>query len=1399
MLKEKLVALVYLFVLFIGVNKLNAQNSIYFNHITTNDGLSQNDVNSIYQDKEGFMWFATHDGLNKYDGYNFTVYTPDRNNPNSINSNLTYTITGDNKGNLWVGTTGNGLNYFDKALNKFFHFTHDDKNPKSITNNHISSIFKDSKNRLWIGTPTGLNLLDLNKPIDNENARFKNIEIKEVYQIFEDSKGQIWAASIQGLSKVLIDHENNFELKVVNSEIGLNTNTSVRSICEDNFGRLIIGSSWGMYILDLNLPNSNVVYVKSNPINCLLADGNNIWAGTNNGLNYFINNNQTEIPTLQKTFTYDPRNQYSLSKNIIKSLYKDKTGIIWVGTNGGGINKYDPDRKQFHHIKKTLDPKSLSYDKIRSMYEDSNGNLWIGTEGGGLNMLPKNNVSNLYTGYQNFNIIKKPFAIAEINYLNKKHLLIGGEDFPSLLFLDISNPSKKIKDPDFKSTTEVKNSVFSIIEDRYKNIWIGTYRGGIHRWAYYKNTNTYKKDNLRHNKNNPYSLSNNIIRNIFEDTKGNLWFATGNGLCKLTPEQALKKDPKFEVFKNIPGDDTSLSHNYILSIYESKSGDLWFGTFGGGLNKLIPGNKNKAPTFKAYSVSEGLPSNVIKGILEDNEGNLWISTNQGLSKFNPKEETFKNYDVNDGLQSNEFQELACVKRANGQLLFGGVNGFNAFYPENITNNTIEANTIITNFSISNKQINIGEKVNGRILFNKDINNIDAIELKHYENSFSIEFAALHYAAPRKNKFAYMLEGFDTDWVYTNSKKRFATYTNLASGNYTLKVKASNNDGVWDTNPTQLKISILPPFWQSNLAYFLYSALIIGILLMYRRFTIIKTTKKHQLELEYIEKEKNEELNRVKLEFFTNISHEFRTPLTLIKGPLKYLQKHGHEIDQKTVQEQYGLMQKNTEYLLRLVNQLLDFRKVNQGKMRLVLRKSNIVHFVREITEPFQFLAKKQDIDFTLIANEEPIMSWFDHEALEKIMSNLLSNAFKFTPQHGAIKINIFIDDQKHVVIKVTDSGSGIDEEKIKNIFERFYTDNKDGKKKQRGVGIGLSFTKSLVDLHQGTIDIQSEPNIETVFTVKLPMERKAYEDLPEITLKDKEDVDFYVRSSEAETAAISINDELIDQNLSLNKSTLPILLVVDDNADIRKFIKQALSKNYTIYEADNGAMGVELANKLMPSVILTDIVMPEMDGFGLCKNIKTKKETSHIPVIMLTAKLSQETEIEGRKIGADGYIRKPFDIELLELKISNIIKHREDLRKRFNRDISLKPKEVTVTSMDEQFLQKAISIVEDNMMNTDFNVEMLVKEMGYSRSNLYSKFKEITGLSSSEFIRNIKLKRAVQLFEQSDYSVKEIMYMTGFNTASYFAKCFKKQFGVIPSEYVSQNQKKAENTKKEDK
>ena len=1385
------------------------QDPIYFDHISTDDGLSQSDINCIYQDDQGFMWFATHDGLNKYDGYSFTIYKPE-NQPGSISSNLIFDIIGDKDGNLWIGTTGSGLNYFDRSTEKFTHYRYREDDEGSLSDDHVTAVHLDKKDRLWVATNKGLNMLDLRKSLDTVVFQHFNPEQEPfitgwdgnaIYTIYEDSKDQLWVGGHEGLYKLSRDENGDIYFRLVNGSIGL-PNVNVRCIIEDRSGRLIIGTDDGLYSQHSDADPTKVFKLHDGFFNDFEIDNkNHIWAGSNSGLLYFKSATQSQLPELVDRFTYDPRKLHSLSKNIVKSLFMDKTGIIWVGTNGGGVNKFDPYRKQFRQVRKTLDPNSLSYDKIRSMFEDSHGTLWIGTEGGGLNILSKENDNGEYSRFENFQTILKPFAIAEVSNGNQKTILIGAESTPGLFQIDITDP-QKIKESSFVPIPEISHSVFTILEDNQKNIWIGTYGGGVYRWLLDPATGAYKKDLIRYDPAGPSSISSNIIRNIYEDSHNNIWFATGNGLCKLAPEERVKNQPNFEVSKKIPGDTNSLSHNYILAIYESTAGDLWIGTFGGGLNKLVPSTQDQNERFVSYSKVNGLPNNVIKGILEDEEGNLWLSTNQGLSMFDPKSEVVKNYDVNDGLQSKEFQELACLKRQSGELLFGGVNGFNAFYPKNITDNSFEAETVITDFMISNNPVKIKEEVNGRAILQESINTTNEISLKYRENSFSFEFAALHYAAPQKNQFAYKLEGFDKDWIFTSSDKRFATYTNLTPGSYTLKVKASNNDGVWDTTPSEIKIKVTPPLWRTNGAYVIYALLFLGLLLAFRRYTVIRTTEKHQLVVEHLEKEKHEEMQRIKLDFFTNISHEFRTPLTLIKGPLEYLQKKGDVLDEQTVQEQYGLMHKNTDYLLRLVNQLLDFRKLDQGKMKLVMCKGNIVEFFKEIGEPFQFLAHKKRIKYKVNAADKSLETWFDPDALEKIINNLLSNAFKFTPEEGSVTVEIVAGSNFQlpkslknrpgisncVIISIVDSGPGIPPSKINQIFEKFYIERDKKERNSQGAGIGLSFTKNLVELHKGTIDVISKNNRGATFIVMLPMRKEAYLGNPEISLRDDLANEDYIHPSNADSYTIDLNDEIVDKDFSRSRSKLPLLLVVDDNADIRAFIKQSLGDYYTICEAEDGKQGLEMAYKLMPNIILSDILMPVMDGIEFCENVKTRKETSHIPLVMLTAKSSQESEIIGIKTGADDYIRKPFDLELLRLKLANIIKHREELRKRFNREVTLQPKEVTVTSADETFLKQAIEIVEEQMMNTDFSVEMLVREMGLSRSNLYLKFKEITGLSSSEFIRSIRLKRAVQLLENSDLSVKEIMYMTGFNTASYFSKCFKKQFGMIPSEYVRQVQ-----------
>ncbi|MCF8716224.1 response regulator [Joostella atrarenae] len=1401
--------IIHFITIFLGISGvISAQQSNYFDHITTAEGLSQNDVNSIYQDVYGYMWFGTHDGLDKYDGYDFHVFKPDPNNDTSINSNLIFSIVGDTVGNLWIGTTGNGLTYLERDTGKFINFEHQEGNNKSISNNYVSRVLLDSKNRLWVGTNEGINMLKLHDSIAKSTFLRYNLEdkftgfdkeVNTIGEIYEDNMGDIWVGATYGLYKLSRDNNGEAYFKHMNGYFNLpEVNNS--SIAQDYNGNLYVGTSLGLYFIDVHDKRPQAELIYDGYYNELIIDQqNNIWGGTNNGLLLFENKNGT--PKFVDRFVYNPRSNFSITKNIVKSLFIDDTGIIWVGTNGGGVNKLDPNRKKFDHVKKTVDPQSLSYDKIRSMYEDSNGTMWIGTEGGGLNMQLKSEGSLGQVKFKKFPSVHKAFVISEVDYLNRKELWIGAEGSPSLYRLNM-NLTRPVQDKDFIPITELEKSVFSIKQDSDENIWLGTYSGGIYRYKLNTDKTAYQIDNFHHEKLNLNSLSNDIIRDILEDNEGNLWFATGNGLSFISYEERSKKTPNFKNYKNLKGAATSLSHNYVLSLFQDSKNNIWVGTFGGGLNKLVRNEKTNKVHFQVYTEANGLPNNVIKAILEDDKGDLWISTNQGLSMFNVESETFTNYDVNDGLQSNEFQELAYLKKDNGQLLFGGVNGYNSFYPSTIENNKIPSKTVITEFLINNNPIEVGKEVDDRVILNHAIENTDKIELAYNQNSFSFEFSALHYAAPQKNKFQYKLEGFDENWMKTDASKRFATYTNLEPGDYKLKVKSSNNDGLWDPTPSVLSIHIIPPFWKTELAYCTYILLIILILVLSWRYTIKNATKKHQLELDELEKEQTEELQRLKLEFFTNISHEFRTPLTLIKGPLEYIQKSGEQLNWKVLQEQLGLMNKNTDYLMRLVNQLLDFRKITQGKMRLVVRNTNIVSFIKEVSEPFQFLAQKKKIDFKIKTDDTSLKSWFDHDALEKILNNLLSNAFKFTPDNGKIRVKIkvrknianssYANKMDYVEIVVKNSGHGIPKEKMNNIFERFYVDGDKKDRNPEGMGIGLSFVKNLVNLHVGEITVTSKENIGTKFKILIPKDKEAYINIPEITCKEASDNDYYVRSSESESFAIGINDDIVDGNLPRTSSKKPVLLIVDDNKDIRTFINQALKEEYFIYEAENGKSGFEMAKKHAPNIILTDLLMPVMDGIELCEQLKTNPTTSHIPIIMLTAKASQESEIQGLKNGADDYIRKPFDMDALQLKLANIIKQRELFRKRFNREIHLQPNEVTVTSTDEKFLNQAMEIVEKHMMNTDFNVEMLVKEMGYSRSNLYLKFKELTGLTSSEFIRNIRLKRAVQLFENSDLTVKEVMYKTGFNTASYFSKCFKKQFGVIPSEYVQQKGNKTD-------
>ena len=1374
-----------------------AQQNIEFIHITAEQGLSQNDINSICQDNKGFIWLSSHDGLNKYDGYSFKTYRPDPENENSIPSNLIHDIIPDNDGFIWMVNTNMGISRFNPADETVERFISDSKNENSLSTNIVSSLYVDPQNRLWVSNDNGVDVLDINKLPENVdfvhytvNPNDPNAPENRVKVVFQDSNEQIWLGTDSGLFKAFMNSKGQMTFINVSEEQGLWKKVRVNSIIEDKNGGLVLSSIFGLHYK--KSPAEKFELVKKEVYYHLGIDKlNNLWAGGPEGLSYFEYNSLQSKFIFKNNFTNDIRNPKSINKNSVRDLFVDRSNVIWIGTKGGGVNKMYPAGNPFFTAQNNLSPNSLSYNNIRSLFQDSNGNLWVGTEDGSLNVSINNKNNPKYNEFKSFENLVNIFAIHEVKLRDGKYVLFGSET--NTEFKAVKLKEGGYTKNDFKILGERIGAIFSIQQTKNSAIWIGTYNKGVFRWVQQPD-GTFEKSHFPEGSG---GLSSRTIRSFLEDAEGNLWIGTANGLNFLPKAELLKEQPKFKVFKNEKDNPKSISHNYILAIHQSINGTIWVGTLGGGLNKVINRDQNFEFSFQKSSVKNGLANNIIKAIEEDDKGNLWIASNKGLTKYNPNSQKVRNYDVNDGLQGNEFLELSSFKLNNGELAFGGINGFNTFNPATIEDNTEKAQPLLTNFYLLNKKVDVGQELNGRVVLNKTINETEEVVLKPNENSFSLEFSAAHYVAPKKNKFKYKLEGFDEDWIDTNAEKRFATYTNLPSGKYKFLLKTSNNDGLWSEENKMLEIEVVPPFWKTGVAYFLYGLIAIGLLVGFRRYTIVRAEEKHQFDVSKMEKEKSEELQQMKLEFFTNISHEFRTPLTLIKGPLDYLEKNEEELNSEERKKQYDLMSKNANYLLRLVNQLLDFRRLDRKKMQLNFSKLNIVEFIEETSGPFLFMANKKQIDFNVIATHKNIEVSFDPDALEKIMNNLLFNAFKFTPEQHKISViihtgssfenpNVFnkkLDLSKYVVIQIKDTGKGIPAEKLEHIFERYYVERK---KNIQGAGIGLSFTKSLVELHDGFINVESAEGKGTTFSVLLPVKNNENANGKIIDLENElqeEHLSNLAPDLQTLTGELKADFEK-SKTQKEEENKLPKILLIEDNEDIREFIKQGLGEKYEIVEAENGEEGLQKAIEELPSLIVSDIMMPKLDGLAMSKQLREDKKTSHIPIVLLTAKSSTDTEREALGIGIEDFIRKPFDLDVLVLKIQNIISKRESIRNKYKTTVSLEPSEIAVTSVDEKFLKQAMAIVEDHMMNTEFSVEMLVAEMGMSRSNLYLKLKEITGLSSSEFIRSVRLKRAVQLIKKSDMSVKEIMYMTGFNTASYFSKCFKKQYGMVPSEYV---------------
>jgi len=1369
----KIVSLYILFPLLI-----NAQTEqIKFEHISVEEGLSANTVLSILQDSRGFLWIGTYDGLSRYDGYSIKIYNQDLNDSTSLSSSKIRCLYEDNSGNLWIGTWSSGLNKYDRGKDRFTHYLNIPGNPTSLSSNTVLSICQDKNNDLWIGTADGLNRYDAEEEqfihYKNDPENPTSIGDNVIYSIFEDNSGILWIGTSKGLNKFnrqggnFIRYEHNPE-----DPFSL-SNNSIFSFCEDNRGKLWLGVfDGGVYKFDKekelftqyrNDPEDPFSLSSDRVFSVYEDSRGELWIGTyGSGLNRFDSKNERFIH-----YIHNPDNPFSLSDNNICTIYEDNSGIIWIGTWAGGVNKYDREKEKFAHYSYIANnPNSLSNNSVRAICEDNSGAIWIGTDGGGLNRLEKER--GKFVHYTN-----KP---GDPTSLGTNEILSVCVDNYGVLWIGTDRgglnkfDSKKEQFVQYRHNPDDLTSISDddvtvVCEDKTGTLWVGTSTGGLNKFDR-------KKEQFIqyiHNTDDSSYLSQGKIYSIFEDSRGLLWVGIyGGGLCSFDPEKEQCKH-----YTNLPENLNSLSNNNVSSIYEDNSGILWLGTES-GLNKF----DRKTEKFFYYRKTNGLPSDMINGILEDDNGNLWLSTNHGVSKFNPTDTTFQNYDVNDGLQSNEFNQWAYYKTKNGEILFGGNNGFNIFHPDSIKDNLFIPPVVITEFQLLHKPVSVGyDKSTNRSILKKSITETEEIELLYDDNVISFEIAALDFHIPEKNKYAYIMEGFDKVWTYVDASRRFVNYTNLDPGEYTFRVKGSNNDGVWNEKGTSLRIIIAHPWWATWWAYILYGAFSVLLFSTLARFYLNRQRLTHQLELEHEHSEKLEEVDQIKSRFFANISHEFRTPLTLILGPSENIIA---ETSKEEIKKKAGIIKKNANRLLALINQLMDLSKLEAGRLKLETTCSNIVIFVKGIAMSFESLSEKKDIILKVKSTNDNIELYYDKEKIEKVFTNLLSNAFKFTPEGGKITISLNETGNNSVEIKIKDTGIGIPQEELPKLFDRFYQVDSSHTRERGGTGLGLALTKELVELHLGSIKVESKEEKWTEVTVTLPLGKEHL--LPEEIVEGDEPLDEKkILVDEEETATSVLFKKPFREDFDKDKT---FLLVVEDNADVREYIKESLVEEYYVEEAVNGEQGLLKAEKIIPDLIISDIMMPKMDGNELTRRLKNDERTSHIPVILLTAKAEQESKLEGLETGADAYLTKPFDTKELQIRIKNLIDLRRKLQHKFSRGkiVAMKWEDKKLSSLDEKFMKKVLAVVEEHISEEEFNIEEFGKKVGMSRMQIHRKLKALTGKSTSHYIRSVKLFKAKKMIEEHEATISEIAYSLGFSSPAYFTRCFKDEYGYPPSE-----------------
>ena len=1306
--------------------------SISFSRISTDAGLSQNTVFSIAQDKQGAMWFATFDGLNKYDGYFFTVYRNDPHLPSSIADDITRAVKIDSRNRTWIGTR-KGLSYYDRENDSFENFEYLINNEK-IQINAIEEIEQDI---LLLGTDQGVIGFDCRR----KTFIPPFIQHLPCFCIFKTDK-RIYLGTDHGLFLYDTDKQNAFPIFPPLNGI------RIQSILQQSPDKLWISTEGkGLYSINPETNRYKIYrYIPDDPhslasdyVRTLALDAEGkLWVGTLTGLNIY----QDSTDSFNR-YLHDPTDHHSLSQNSIRSLYPDTQNGMWIGTYFGGLNYYHELKNRFRHIQQNPHRNSLNDNVVSCIVEDKEHNLWIGTNDNGINFynvtsqqfhyytlqterhlpgLSSNNIKTIYIDEENDRAYIGTHG-GGLNILNRK----SGQ------ITHFTRENSSLKD----------RSVYAILPWDNHTLLLGLLNGLTifdPQTSSFIPVLTLSSPNGR-----------NRVTVLFKDSIKQLWVGGENGLSVYAYNASSESFTPRNIF-----DATILSNAFIHCIIEQPLGKVWIGTRQGLFSIDMKTRKTEH-----YTTQNGLPSNVIYGILTDSEQRLWLSTNNGICRFSPDTESFRNFTQTDGLQNKQFNNYSYCKRSNGEMMFGGINGITAFFPEQLNDNPYAPPAVINDLKVSGQSVRPNDATK---ILDKAVSSTSSVTLRASQSNFSIGFTVSNYLSGQHNTFKYRLKGYDKAWHI--SEQRTASYTNLPSGTYTFQVKAANNNGLWNPTPTELKIRILPVWYKSWWAITSFCA--VGITLILFFFRHIRLMNK--INIEHLEKQHQEEIYQIKMRFFIHVSHELRTPLTLIIAPLQ-------ELLEKTtdpwIRKQLQYLKRNADQLLRLINQLLDFKRAESGTLKLQIVRGNIDPIVRKHFTNFEPLARQKNIGYRYDSEIGKQEHLFDLYYIETILNNLLSNAFKFTESGGNITLRV-ADANEELLIEISDTGIGIPIDRQQHIFDYFYrTDDT-----RPGSGIGLALVSKLVKSHKGEIILKSVPGKGSTFTVRLPQNESAYR---------TEEIKSVSTAASSNSPVPQENRETTQEDFPDRDNTRPRpqILLVEDNPEISQYLSEGLSPFFQTFRAANGQEGLDILHgNDRIDLIVTDVMMPVMDGIQMCRKIKQDINVCHIPVIMLSAKIDIKDQMEGLQVGADDYIPKPFTIAVLTAKIRNMFQTRKRLQEYYARHPDMDPGQIAGNVMDETLLKRAVAIVEEHMDNSSFSVDEFAKAMNMSRSSLHLKLKAITGESATAFIHKIRFRKACQLLKEGGYSVSEISAMVGFGTPAYFTTCFKKHVGCLPTEYI---------------